>query len=202
MLLGFEQPRVFDCDHGLVGKGLQKVDLPVREQAHLGARDRNAPDGNVVAQYRDGHGTAITGDRRHLGEAVFGIRAHIRNLHNPSLEDCARRHAAPVWRRGICAAVELQHLRGKAAVRDEVQKLAIKAIDKAELGLAQSRCAFGDHVEHRLGVRHRAGNDTQHLGRRGLLLERLPLRSSVRCLQLVEQANVLDCDHRLVGKGG
>ena len=89
MLLGFEQPRVFDCDHGLIGKGLQKVDLPVREQADLGARDRNAPHGNAVAHDRNGHGAAITGDRRHLGEAVFGIRADIGDLHNPSLEDCA-----------------------------------------------------------------------------------------------------------------
>ena len=50
-----------------------------------------------------------------------------------------------------------------------------------------------DRVEHRLGVGHRAADHAQDLGRRRLLLERL--------LGLVEQAHVLDRDHRLVGEG-
>ena len=53
--------------------------------------------------------------------------------------------------------------------------------------------ALGDRVEHRLHVGRRAADDAQDLGRRGLLLERL--------LGLVEQAHVLDRDHRLVGEG-
>ena len=84
-------------------------------------------------------------------------------------------------------------------MRHEVQKLAIKPVHKAELGLAQFRCAVGNHVEHRLGVRHRAGNDAEHLGRRGLLLERLAQIIGAR-LHLVEQAHILDGDDGLVGE--
>ena len=50
-----------------------------------------------------------------------------------------------------------------------------------------------DLVEHRRGVGHRAADHLQHLGRGGLLLQRL--------LGLVEQPRVLDRDHRLMGKG-
>ena len=47
--------------------------------------------------------------------------------------------------------------------------------------------------KHRLHVGRRAADDAQHLGGRRLPLERL--------LGLVEQAHVLDRDHRLVGEG-
>ena len=61
----------------------------------------------------------------------------------------------------------------------------------ADLRTAAGSCP--DLLEHRRGVGHRAADHAQHLGRRGLLLERL--------LGLVEQAHVLDRDHRLVGEG-
>ena len=57
----------------------------------------------------------------------------------------------------------------------------------------QPLAAVEDLVEHRLGVGDRAADDLQHLGGRGLLLERL--------LRLGEEASVLDRDHRLVGEG-
>ena len=57
----------------------------------------------------------------------------------------------------------------------------------------QLLAAVEDLVEHRRGVGDRAADHLQHLGGRGLLLERL--------LGLVEQARVLDRDHRLVGEG-
>ena len=52
-------------------------------------------------------------------------------------------------------------------------------------------CAIAS--KHRLHVGRRAGDHLQDLGGRGLPLERL--------LGLVEQAHVLDRDHRLVGEG-
>ena len=50
-----------------------------------------------------------------------------------------------------------------------------------------------DLVEHRRRVSDRAADDLQHFRGRGLLLERF--------LRFVEQAHVLDRDHRLVGEG-
>ena len=60
---------------------------------------------------------------------------------------------------------------------------------------ASNRClgAVEDAIEHRLRVGHRAADHLQHLGGRGLLLQRL--------LGLVEQPRVLDRDHGLVGEG-
>ena len=55
-------------------------------------------------------------------------------------------------------------------------------------------------VEHRLQFAGRAGDDLEHLGGRGLLLQRLGQISRAR-LHLVEQPHVLDRDHRLVGEG-
>ena len=59
---------------------------------------------------------------------------------------------------------------------------------------SHSCAAFSATVsKHRLNIRRRAGNHTQNLTRRGLLLQRL--------FELLEQPHVLDRDHRLVGEG-
>jgi hypothetical protein len=73
-----------------------------------------------------------------------------------------------------------------------VHQLAVEARRRAEASAAQNAGPFGDRVEHRLDICRRAADDAQDLGRRGLPVERL--------LRFVEQADVLDRDHRLVGE--
>ena len=81
-----------------------------------------------------------------------------------------------------------------AALRAEVQLAIVAGEHDADLVAGeQPFAAAQDLVEHRLRVGDRAADDLQHLGGGGLLLERL--------LGLVEQAHVLDRDHRLVGEG-
>ena len=58
--------------------------------------------------------------------------------------------------------------------------------------VAQPRRRFDQRVEHRLQVESRAADDLEHVGGRGLLLQRLA--------QLVEQAGVLDGDDGLGGE--
>src|SRR5262249_50271780 len=60
--------------------------------------------------------------------------------------------------------------------------------------------ALDDGVEHRLHVRQRVADNTEHLGRRRLMLQSLA-QFCVALLQFLEQAHVLDSDHRLRGKG-
>ena len=60
--------------------------------------------------------------------------------------------------------------------------------------------ALDDGIEHRLNVRGRAADDAEHLGCRGLMLQRLA-QFRVALAEFLEQAHVLDCDHRLVGEG-
>ena len=52
LLLGFEQPHVFDRDHRLVGEGLQKRDLLVAERSDLHSPYQNDSNGGTLAQQR------------------------------------------------------------------------------------------------------------------------------------------------------
>ncbi len=65
-------------------------------------------------------------------------------------------------------------------------------VDPHVLTDEQPLAALQDLVEHRPGVRHGARDHLQDLGRSPELIESL--------LRLVEEAHVLDRDHRLVGK--
>src|SRR5215831_666036 len=55
--------------------------------------------------------------------------------------------------------------------------------------------------EYRLKLAGRTADDLQDFGSCGLLLQRLAQLACSR-LHLIEQAHVLDRDHRLVGEGG
>src|SRR5262249_44426504 len=147
-----EQPHVLNCNRRLVSEGLQEFDLSVREEAYLSAGDRNGSDGDAIAQYRNANATPISADRRQLAEGVIGVRIDIRDLHDTLLKDRARGNALPTWRLRKCASVDLNYLGGEAVMGHEVEELAIKVVDKAELALAEPRRALGNHVEHRLHV--------------------------------------------------
>src|SRR4029434_7874553 len=56
-----------------------------------------------------------------------------------------------------------------------------------------------DHIQDRLNIRRRAGDDAENLARRGLLLQRL-CEIAVAFLQLFEQPHVFDRDHSLIGE--
>jgi len=50
-----EKAHVLDGDHGLVGEGLQQLDLVGREGARLAARDGDRPDGLALAHHGHDH---------------------------------------------------------------------------------------------------------------------------------------------------
>ena len=60
--------------------------------------------------------------------------------------------------------------------------------------------AAHDRVEDRLFLRGGAGDHTEDLGGRRLLIKG-HREIAVACLQLFEKAHVLDGDHGLIGKG-
>src|SRR5262249_21705042 len=173
LLLRLEQSHILDSDRRLVSKGLQKLDLWVREQPGLSASDRNRPDRKVVANYGDCNDAAIFADHRHRTEYVVGIRVGIRNLYETSFEYGACCRSPSAWRCGPRAPVHLEHLGGKTVVRHEVEELAVEPVHKAVLAIAEPPSALGDHVEHRLDVARRAADDLEHVGGSNLLLTRL-----------------------------
>src|SRR5262249_56095219 len=65
--------------------------------------------------------------------------------------------------------------------------------DNGLICLAQSDSRLCQRIEHRLQVKSGAADNLEHVGGRGLLLQRLA--------QLVEQARVLDRDRRLISEG-
>src|SRR5262249_32808004 len=71
----------------------------------------------------------------------------------------------------------------------------------AEIGATHARRILQHRLEYRLQLTGRARDDLEHLGGRGLLLQRLAYFARAR-LHLVEQPHVLDRNHRLVGEGG
>ena len=75
---------------------------------------------------------------------------------------------------------------------DVAKCVAIAQAQGAELGVAEPCCVRQQGLEHGLELAGRTGDDAQHLGRGGLLLQRFA--------QLVEEARVLDGDDRLRGE--
>src|SRR4051794_35207254 len=85
-------------------------------------------------------------------------------------------------------------------MRDEMEKLAVKSVDKAELCFAQTGGALRDHIKHWLPIGGRAADNAKHIAGRRLVLQRL---CGLPCplLHLLEKADVLDRNYGLVGKG-
>ena len=74
-----------------------------------------------------------------------------------------------------------------------METLTIVGVERAEGSPAQPHRLFQHRVEHRRQIAGRGVDDLQHLGGRGLLLQRLALFG--------DQPRVLDRDHRLIGEG-
>src|SRR6266568_5260029 len=68
------------------------------------------------------------------------------------------------------------------------------------IGLAKPASTFGESPQDGLDIGRRSCNHAKYLARRRLLFERFTKLATTR-LHLVEQTNILDCDHRLVGEG-
>ena len=76
---------------------------------------------------------------------------------------------------------------------DTILSLPLPEVQHAKLGLADAGRLLQHGLKHGLKLAWRAADDTQDLGGRCLLLQRLA--------QLVEQARVLDGDDGLIGEG-
>src|SRR6516165_10724132 len=71
----------------------------------------------------------------------------------------------------------------------------------SDVGLAQPTGRPEQRIEHGSKVECRAADDLEHVGGRGLLLQRF-CKIARLGLDLVEQANILDGYHSLVGESG
>ncbi|MGC2122413.1 MAG: hypothetical protein WA652_06120, partial [Xanthobacteraceae bacterium] len=172
-------------------------DLLVGERPHLLAID---------ADHADQFGTLEHGhknQRSRAGESLDGFAGHIRvyigNVHHLfGIEE-------PVEQRRLFAgAARIALMFGhpglrRVVQRDPVEHLAIIEDQIAKIGLTDSGSVLQDRLEYGLQLALRGADDSQHLGGRGLLLQRLS--EIVGALaQFIEQPRVLDGNYRLIGE--
>src|SRR5262249_54621361 len=91
-------------------------------------------------------------------------------------------------------SIPLDISRWRTVHRDHAKGFSLPEEQVAKLGPADAGRVLQHSFKYRLKLAGRAADRTQHLRRRGLLLQRFP--------QLLEQPNVLDRDHGLAGKIG
>src|SRR5215469_5950918 len=78
-------------------------------------------------------------------------------------------------------------------MRGQAHDVSLNQPQHAILCAADARSPLSNGFQHRLDIRGRAGNHAQNLTRRSLLFQRL--------FEFVEQPDVFDGDHGLVGEG-
>jgi len=104
----------------------------------------------------------------------------------------ARIGAIAVSPRSDRLAEYIDQFRWKSARGDRGNLLAVVGHQRAKCGAAQRHRLVEHRVEHRREIAGRRVDDLQHLGGRGLLLQRLA--------RFVDEPRVLDRDHRLRGE--
>src|SRR5262249_56508901 len=91
-----------------------------------------------------------------------------------------------------CCGYKLDELLGHSIIRGKLKMRTQRAKDNSHLRFTQPCGRVDKGIEHGLQIEGRATDDLEHVGGRGLLLQRLA--------QLVEQPGILDGDDGLVGK--
>ena len=130
--------------------------------------------------------------------AVIGIREDVGYLHYRAVQDRTRRRRGPPRRDRISCQEYLR--RGLIAMLGgEMHEAAFVTKNITELRLAKPSRALRDHVEHRLRIGRRSGDDLENACSRGLTLQQLDqvVRSLAQCVQ---QPSVLDGDDSLRGE--
>ncbi len=85
-------------------------------------------------------------------------------------------------------------------MRPRNHSISLAESEQHVINSTNPRRALDYGVEHRLHVRRRAADDAEHLGCRRLMLQGFP-QFCIALLEFLEQPDVLDGDHGLIGEG-
>ena len=129
------------------------------------------------------------------GYSVCRLDSHIHNLNSPPVDDGATGDSVPIYR-PVLAHGSRKHI-AYCGTTSPNRPIYLKN-DRA-WRVAKSRGAVGDRIENRLNLRRRAGDDLENFTGRGLLLQGFG-QIAIANLNFIEQADILDGDHCLVGK--
>ena len=185
----------------MVGEGLQQGDLLFAEGLHVGAAKQDRSDALFLAQQghaQDGaNATMETRDPRQftaVGELGAFVREKIAHMHRSLIQE--RTPGSPVTVDRPPLGVD----RYPAVVRAKAQVVAIFQEHDGIIGLAKLAGTLDNGVENRPDVGRRGGDHPEDVAATGLVGQSL-LQLAGLGLNLVEQTDVLDRDHGLVGEG-
>src|SRR6266436_7903061 len=161
-----EQPRVLNCDHRLIGEGVQQGNLFVAERVHLEATQRDRSDAFALAQQWNAENRAVA----LLGECLAGLREliafggeQIVYMHWHSVDNRAPGHPIPINRR------ILHTYWNGCLVRAVTKVVTVPKEHDGIIGVAKLAGILDDSLENRFDVGRRTGDDLQDLGQRVLL---------------------------------
>src|SRR5262249_55095442 len=113
---------------------------------------------------------------------------HIGNVDRPARKRDATCNRSPI--RPERVTPHIFDVMGREAVAGDVMVDAVPCKpDGRPVSATQPRCRFDQRIEHGLQIEGRSADNFEHVGGRGLLLQRLA--------QLIEQARILDGDDGL-----
>jgi hypothetical protein len=92
-----EQPHVLDCDHRLVGEGLDQFDLLVGEWFDMSLQDREDPAKSPLAQHRNCENGTVTLLLDQFRKFVCRLLQHVLNMDRALLISSPSRHRTRSW---------------------------------------------------------------------------------------------------------
>src|SRR5579871_3783034 len=130
-----KEPHILDGDGGLIGKGFDQGNLPIREWFHLEVIDHHDAEQFVTLEDRN---TEDGPDRLHVFRAkrIFGVGPNIMNMDGPTLETRATRSALIAKSHWILRYPPFK-IRRRVVGGRQTQKFSIKPVDEGSVRFAE-----------------------------------------------------------------
>ena len=195
-----EQPRILDRERRLRGERLQQLDDLRRERPRRLSVDQQAAEQMVLAQQRDREERTISGaDEQLLAGALVAVVERIGDLGRLERDGGASERAIPFAGGSLANVLGdiLRHVLGR--LQPELLGTLVVLVDRPAVEPRELHRPGHDRLEHGLQLERRTDR-LPHLAQRRELPHRARERLGTR-IQHLEQAHVLDRDHRLVGEG-
>ena len=169
-----EQAHVLDGDDGLIGEGLQEVDLALGEWASLPTCDHEYADNGIVALHRDSQRRAKVKAGASEARRYFRIDVRIIEQVGNAMHLAGPDHALgsrAAARPDRAALEQVADVFGaRARNRLALESVVAAQIEKGRAGAAKYVGRLDQRIEHRLQIEHGAADDLEHVRGRGLLL--------------------------------
>ena len=173
LLLKFvEQSGIFDCDHRLVGKGRDQLDLLVVKRAHSGPAHQDHTDQIALAQKGHAKMRAKPAQSLCFAQGVFRVGKNIGDLNGLAFQlDSPNDALSP--RRKRDGLYVFNVFGRKAVARGAIVARVFRTEDLSFVRLAKPRRRLDERIKHGLELKGRAADDLEHIGGGGLLFQRL-----------------------------